>query len=77
MSMTEVQTVMGKSRLSRLTLVELKMLVTLIQATPQGLCPYLVGGSSNSSIVDISMSSYRSSKAQKKCDGLHVAMFGL
>lgn len=77
MSITEIQIVTGKSGMSRLTLVELKMLVTLIQATPQGLCPYLVRGSPNSSIIDVSMSSYRNSKAEKKCDGLHVAIFGL
>lgn len=66
--------VMQKSGLSRLTLVELEMLMSIFQATLQGLCPYLVIGSPNSPIVDVPMGSHRSSKTQKKCEGLHDAI---
>lgn len=52
-------------------------LVSLFQATPQDSCPYLVIGSPNGSIIDVSMSSHRRGKAQKKCDGLHDAIFDL
>lgn len=68
--------VTGKFDLSRLTLVELEMLASSFQATPQSLYPYLVIGSPDSSIIDVSMSSHRSSKAQKKSDSLHDAEFG-